>query len=270
MIFTLAVIPSAFGGELKLERYNDIEYQFTFPRFIIFEATGTSIPYLMRFFSSSTYQVHFTRCSGKVVVNGKDSHNIICPADPTGQDWGVAAQDFSTFRFQAGDMVSWENLDIAGTIKQTNSAVDGFWIVAAETRFLQGNFPANPLITLTPNPSGVTFPIKQGISTRLPPNKGSLAVQLTYPSSIIANTDASGGVRTKLVELTGSAGSKVSLSSSINSQAGGRVNATILKANGSNCSQISVGESCDISFAAGSVLPGQSLKGSINITATMM
>lgn len=257
---------SVFGGELKLERYSDIEYQFSVPKMIIFEATGYGFPFLMRFTSSDTYNVTFTRCSGTLTVNGKESYGISCVNGEHGMDWGVTAKNFASIpRFKAGDTAVW-NTDIAGTLQKKGSDSKGITLFGFNLSLLPGTFPGNPSLILTPNPAGVRVPLQQEASVTLPPNKGSTVVSLSYPSSIVSDANENGGFQTSLLKLTGDAGSKISLGTTVTPQSG----AKMIKNNGGDCSQMSVNESCDIVFPAGTVQPGQSLKGNIKITATIM
>lgn len=256
---------SVFGGELKLERYSDIEYQFSVPKIIIFEATGTGLPFLMRFASSDTYKVTFTRCSGTLTVNGKESYGVSCVGG-SGADWGVTAKNFGSIpRFKAGDTVVWDT-DIAGILQKKGSDAKGITLIGFNFTYLPGTFPGNPSLILTPNPAGVKVPLQQEADVTLPPNKGSTVVSLSYPSSIVSDANENGGFQASLLKLTGDAGSKISLETTVTPQSG----AKMIKNNGGDCSQMSVNESCDIVFPAGTVQPGQSLKGNIKITATIM
>lgn len=269
MMFSLSV----FGGELKLERYAGVEYQFSFPSQIIFKVDRpgwSSTPALVMFNSGwasngNNYETIFTRCSGTATVNGNNSYRIACSPNNgvPGGNWGVSA--VGTSNFGSGDTVVWK-VDIAGIIRSPATDASGITLSTTGLNLINGTYVGDPSMTLTSDSRVIKVPLKQGPGVSLPPNKGSAVVVLSYPSSITSNADKDGGYRTNLLKLTGVAGGGVSLKTTISPQSGAKV----IKNSGGDCSKMTVNDSCDIIFPAGAVLPGQTLKGSINITATMM
>ena len=271
MMFSLSV----FGGELKLERYAGIEYQFAFPSSITFNVSSSfpSVPALVTFapgYQSNYYETIFTRCSGTATVNGKKGkkiYNIICTPNngiASQSYWGVGTGSHEVF--EPGDNVVW-NIDVAGIMRAPATSIFGVTIVNSGLNLVNGTFIGDPSMILTSGSRVIKIPLKYGSpDVTLPPNKGTAVVVLNYPSSITSDADKDGGYRTNLLKLTGGAGGKVSLTTTISPLSGAKV----IKNGGGDCSQMTVNDSCDIIFPAGTVPPGQSLKGSINITATMM
>lgn len=259
-ISILIHIPFSWSGELILQKANGLEYQFFMPTHTTYTVSARSMANLVRF-TSGDETIVFYKCSGDVTINNNKKYTIMCPS--TGLDWGVTIKDVGTVSFYQGDKAVW-NVSASGVIRK-NNASDGLRLCV--NSFLYARFQSGGIITFT-SPTLYMSAAPDSCIT-LPLNKGQTTMRLTYPSSLTANVDVDGGFSTKLLELSGDDNARINITSSIVSSSSATVsNARILNDNGKECTTMSVGDSCKIYFAPGTVPPGKTLKGIIRLYVT--
>ncbi|EAX6862267.1 hypothetical protein E2H14_24635 [Salmonella enterica subsp. enterica serovar Muenchen] len=261
---------AGFSGELVLEKNTKAEYKFTiFNNFDIVtqSLTGMGIDVV----STCKNKVKFEQCLGSIDVTNPDgtktTYMLHCSTGMTNGGITVIAANAPVLN--PGALVDW-NMGIAGIFESTELGKS----CEVYAKWYHTGLPpvvtrGNPTVEFTSSQGGGSVSLGTQNKIVLAPSQGVTTARLTYPTFLSANTDSYGGYRSRFLELSGDSNT-VKLSASITSTAGWGHNARLIKSNGSDCSSMTTGESCDISFPPGAVASGQRLTGNIKIDVAIM